>query len=337
MHPDAPGDGFIVGTDGVERWGLYGAAGLLLRHTDDAGTIRYLLAERSALVQHPLTWAYPGGALRRDETPEAGAVREFAEEFGVRPTYAVAEVIVDRPEGGGGWFYATVVADVAEPVTLGRVTTWENTGRVCWATRAEMAVLRLHPGIGDVVGRALTPESGAIQQMLDREVLAARQFALQLQERWRSRLVSPADMRELLPACWKLAGSPGSGLPSVAEDEWRKMFRFAAFPAPAAPLTLYRGTAPARRCGMSWTTDVEVALRFAAASTWRGEDGRVWVATVQPRHVLATLARVGVSAGREVQTALGTFDRALANENEVVVDPLGVKRCVPWVSPGAAL
>ena len=138
---------FVVGPDGVPRWGLYGAAGLLLRHTDAHGVTRYLLAERGPYVQHPGTWAYPGGALRRDETPEAGAVREFTEEFGSVPAYTVAEVIVDQPAGAGGWFYATVVADVVEEVVLGAPVTMENTGRVCWATAAEMAEFRLHPGV----------------------------------------------------------------------------------------------------------------------------------------------------------------------------------------------
>ena len=138
---------FVVGPDGVPRWGLYGAAGLLLRHVDAAGTVRYLLAERGPYVQHPLTWAYPGGALRWNETPVAGAVREFEEEFGPLPAYTVAEIVVDEPAGASGWFYATVVADVVDQFTPGPPLTGENTGRVCWATPAEMAQLPLHPGV----------------------------------------------------------------------------------------------------------------------------------------------------------------------------------------------
>ena len=100
-------------------------------------------------MQHPLTWAYPGGALRRDETPEAGAVRQFEEEFGPLPGYTVAEIVVDEPTGAGGWCYATVIADVVDrrsEVDF-RPLTMEDTGRVCWATPAEMAQLPLHPGV----------------------------------------------------------------------------------------------------------------------------------------------------------------------------------------------
>jgi 8-oxo-dGTP diphosphatase len=122
-----------------------GAAGLLLRSTDADGVVRYLLAQRSAHVQHPLTWAYPGGALRRSETPVAGAVREFEEEFGPAPAHTVAEIIVDQRAGAGGWFYATVVTDVAEQVTPGAPQTTEITGRLSWATSEEMAQLPLHP------------------------------------------------------------------------------------------------------------------------------------------------------------------------------------------------
>ncbi len=135
------GDGFVFGPDGMARWGLYGAAGLLLRHTDQAGTCRYLVACRSAHVHHGGTWGIPGGALRRGETPEDGARREAEEEFAGIPDYVVADVIVTDY---GGWTYSTVVADVAELVDL-EPATWEHT-RARWVTLDELAHLPLHPG-----------------------------------------------------------------------------------------------------------------------------------------------------------------------------------------------
>ena len=116
-----------------------------MRHTDADGVTRYLLAERSASVQHPLTWAYPGGALRgtRHRRP---ARRVSSKKSSVRRTpYTVAEIVVDEPTGAGGWFYATVIADVVDRSDLGPPLTRENTGRTCWATPVEMTQLPLHP------------------------------------------------------------------------------------------------------------------------------------------------------------------------------------------------
>ncbi len=96
----ASGDGWVMAADGELRWGLYGAAGLLLRHTDEAGDCQYLLGRRSPDVHHGGTWGIPGGALHRGEAPEAGAQREAEEEFGPMPDYVVAQVIV---EDAGGW------------------------------------------------------------------------------------------------------------------------------------------------------------------------------------------------------------------------------------------
>ena len=154
------GDGFVTGPDGIPRWGLYGAAGLLLRHTDEQGVTRYLLAERSRYVMEPGTRAFPGGALRRGEAPEAGALREAEEEFAAIPPHTVAEVIVDRPPGAGAWFYATVVADVDRDgvrVTdsILEPTTWENTGACRWVTPEEATRLPLHPGVAGLLGRLL--------------------------------------------------------------------------------------------------------------------------------------------------------------------------------------
>ena len=77
------------------------------------------------------------------------ARREAEEEFGTLPPYTVAEVLVDRPVGAGGWSYSTVVADVAEMVDLDPVTAENTAGR--WVTVEEMAHLPLHPGVDQVV------------------------------------------------------------------------------------------------------------------------------------------------------------------------------------------
>lgn len=138
----------MVAADGELRWGLYGAAGLLLRHTDDAGTRRYLLARRSAGVHHGGTWGIPGGALNRGETPEDGAQREAGEEFAGIPAYRVAGAIVTD---FGGWSYTTVVADVVSLVVVEPIT-YEHT-EARWVSVERMARLRLHPGLVGLVPR----------------------------------------------------------------------------------------------------------------------------------------------------------------------------------------
>ena len=139
------GDGWVVAADGELRWGIYGAAGLLLRHTDEVGEYRYLVAMRSPHVHHGRTWGIPGGALHRHETPEDGARREAEEEFGPMPDYEVAEVIV---HDFGGWTYSTVVGDV---VTLDMVepVTYEHT-EARWVTHEEVTHLPLHPGLAGI-------------------------------------------------------------------------------------------------------------------------------------------------------------------------------------------
>lgn len=142
------GDGWIVAGDGELRWGIYGAAGLCLRHTDEAGERRFLFAKRSAHVHHGGTWGIPGGALHRGETPQDGARREAEEEFGPLPAYTVAEVVTDDY---GGWTYSTVLADVAAPVALEPCTP-EHT-RTRWVTVEQMAHLVLHPGLAGLLER----------------------------------------------------------------------------------------------------------------------------------------------------------------------------------------
>jgi 8-oxo-dGTP pyrophosphatase MutT (NUDIX family) len=78
--PDASGDGWVDVPDGTQRWGRYGAAGLLLYSTDAHGTPHVLLQHRGAHTDMGGTWGIPGGARDRDETPLQGALREFGEE-----------------------------------------------------------------------------------------------------------------------------------------------------------------------------------------------------------------------------------------------------------------
>lgn len=135
----ARGDGFLVLADGSRRWGLYGAAGVLLRHVGEHDTA-YFLALRSQWTHMGGTWAIPGGALDRGEHPLEGALREFREEIGdLVDHYEVAEVHVDDH---GGWAYTTVVLDVPHRFDPPAELDWE-TAAVRWVAHHELGELEL--------------------------------------------------------------------------------------------------------------------------------------------------------------------------------------------------
>jgi 8-oxo-dGTP diphosphatase len=135
------GDGFVRLADGSQRWGRYGAAGLLVRHVDaTTGTASYLVALRSPQTHMGGTWAIPGGALTRDETPVEAALREFREEVGM--ALAPEGIVHIHEDDHGGWSYWTVVMDIEERFALPTDINWE-TAEVRWVTEQELAELAL--------------------------------------------------------------------------------------------------------------------------------------------------------------------------------------------------
>src|SRR4051794_31345021 len=103
------GDGFVTLADGSHRWGLFGAAGVLVRHVprdgdgEDGDEPQYFLARRSMHTHLGGTWAIPGGALDEGETPIEGALREFVEEIGVPLEHQQFEVVQEHEDDHGGW------------------------------------------------------------------------------------------------------------------------------------------------------------------------------------------------------------------------------------------
>ena len=138
------------------HWGMYGAAGLLLRAPWYDGTPAVLLQHRAPWSHQGGTWGLPGGALDSHEAAENAAVREAHEEAGlsaehitVRTTVVTAEV--SGPQGT--WTYTTVIADAAE--LLVTVPNRES-AELRWVPEAQVADLPLHPAFGQSWARLRT-------------------------------------------------------------------------------------------------------------------------------------------------------------------------------------
>jgi 8-oxo-dGTP diphosphatase len=144
------GDGFITLADGSHRWGRYGAAGILARHTDEHGETHYFLAKRSLHTHLGGTWAIPGGALDDGEEPLEGAMREFAEEIGIPlDLYDLAHV---HQDDHGGWSYWTLVVDVPNRFDPPAILTWE-TAEAKWVPASELTTLELFGAFRETLHR----------------------------------------------------------------------------------------------------------------------------------------------------------------------------------------
>jgi 8-oxo-dGTP pyrophosphatase MutT (NUDIX family) len=136
------GDGWISCAAGHEHWGRHGAAGLLLRTVDDAGTPHVLLQRRAFWTHHGGTWGVPGGARASWETPEQAALRELREEVSLAVDAVTVSHVHD--DDHGGWSYWTVVATVAGLPAA--VPCSRETAEMRWVPIAGVVDLKLHPG-----------------------------------------------------------------------------------------------------------------------------------------------------------------------------------------------
>jgi 8-oxo-dGTP pyrophosphatase MutT (NUDIX family) len=140
-----PGDGWVRCALGHRHWGLFGAAGLLLRHLDPTGADWLLMQHRSWWSHHGDTWGLLGGARMPEESAEQAAGREAWEEAALPSgSYRLTGSYTDEH---GGWSYTTVLADAGSliPVDPARGLSAESAD-VRWVRRDELHRLALHPG-----------------------------------------------------------------------------------------------------------------------------------------------------------------------------------------------
>jgi 8-oxo-dGTP pyrophosphatase MutT (NUDIX family) len=135
--PRGDGDGWTYCAQGHKHWGIYGAAGLLLRHGD-----RILLQHRALWSHHGGTWGVLGGARNRGETAAQAAAREAAEEAGFGSE--CYEVVGEHVDDHGGWSYTTVVGRAATAFRAPLLTA--ESLAVEWVRVERVHDLPLHPG-----------------------------------------------------------------------------------------------------------------------------------------------------------------------------------------------
>jgi 8-oxo-dGTP diphosphatase len=135
--PRGDGDGWTHCALGHKHWGIFGAAGLLLRYRD-----LVLLQHRALWSHYGGTWGLLGGARNRGETAEQAAQREAGEEAGL--PVDVYELTGRYVDDHGGWSYTTVVGRAREPIALTGLT--GETLEVRWVPAGELHELPLHPG-----------------------------------------------------------------------------------------------------------------------------------------------------------------------------------------------
>jgi 8-oxo-dGTP diphosphatase len=134
------GNGWVEGPDGTRRWGLHGAAGLLLVRSGP----EVLLQLRADWTHFGGTWSLVGGARDSHEDAVTAALREAHEEAGVPPEQV--RVVALLPGARlGEWSYTYVLGwttreVVAEPRT-------DESVEIRWFPIGDVADLALHEGL----------------------------------------------------------------------------------------------------------------------------------------------------------------------------------------------
>ncbi|MGL6234825.1 MAG: NUDIX hydrolase [Segniliparus sp.] len=147
MSVRGDGNGWVVDRDGSKRWGLHGAAGLLLRAPGTRGEAMVLLQHRAWWSHQGGTWSLPGGARDSHESAVETALREAFEETGVDPAQLKVRGERETARTEAGWTYTTVVADAPRVLPLFKN---EESEELRWVSEDEVGSLPLHPGMASV-------------------------------------------------------------------------------------------------------------------------------------------------------------------------------------------
>ncbi len=134
-----------------------------------------------------------------------------------------------------------------------------------------------------------------------------------LLDSWMQGRIDNAILSNSVAEVWSAAEYPEQAL---RRCDWRNLFYSAGYTVdgqlaerPTEPIRLYRGSIPQRRCGWSWTGDLDIAQRFAAGYETGGPIGRlageVWEIMAPPAALLSHIT------GRQ--------------EDEYVVDTRGLR------------
>lgn len=134
------GNGWVEGPDGSRRWGLHGAAGLLLVRPGP----EVLLQLRADWTHFGGTWSLVGGARDSHEDVVAAALREAAEEAGIDP--GRVRVVGLLPGAAlGTWSYTYVLAWATGDVAARPLTT--ESVEIRWFGLDDVQDLPLHEGL----------------------------------------------------------------------------------------------------------------------------------------------------------------------------------------------
>ncbi|MEU1284854.1 NUDIX hydrolase [Kitasatospora sp. NPDC005856] len=94
-----------------------------------------VLMVRRRVAEGELSWQFPAGEVEPDESPEEAAVRETAEETGLR--VAAARLLGEREHPQSGRRMAYTACEVVGGTAMVRDA--DELDRVVWASRAELA------------------------------------------------------------------------------------------------------------------------------------------------------------------------------------------------------
>lgn len=119
---------------------------------------------------------------------------------------------------------------------------------------------------------------------LQGEIIGQPHGPQRLFDAWATGEILDADLRGLIPGTWTRCDQPEQ---IIGASCWVTLFRAASLlvlptdlPLPTYPLTIYRAAPEARRHGMAWALDIQIADYFRRRCEQFHETAVVYQATV---------------------------------------------------------